>query len=336
MFGKDKNYLLAGYPPFIKNLLDDYQEEINWKGYNIDLVTGGEGVPLEWVYYVRKFLRPEAKIVSSYGASDIDIGIGFETPFCFFIRELVNQDEALRIRLFGKDDMPMIFQYNPLVHYIRETKNEQGKPEIEITLLDGKAASTKIKYNLHDEGKRYSYHEMIRTIEGYYPHFLSEFSKKGGNLQEILHLPFLCIFGRSDGTLSFDGANVFPDQIQSGILRKPALAKITNRFKMEKKYDHKHTTQFHIHIELKNKVTPKKNMELQFLTAILSELVKINPDFRESYNKNKTLSPIINLYTFEHSLFSKDDAKCKNIYSLLPPGKHKALMVKKKTKYKKT
>ena len=31
LFGKKRNYLLAGYPPFIKNLIDDYDQKINWK-----------------------------------------------------------------------------------------------------------------------------------------------------------------------------------------------------------------------------------------------------------------------------------------------------------------
>ncbi len=316
MFGKDKNYLLGGYPPFIKNLLEDHKDEINWKDYHIDLVTGGEGVPLEWVYYVKKMLRPEAKIVSSYGASDVDIGVGFETPLCFFLRELVSQNETLRAELFGKEELPMIFQYNPTVHYIRETENTEGKKEIEITLLDSKAALTKIKYNLHDEGKKFSYHQMIILIEKHYPHFLSEFTKKGGKASDILHLPFLCIFGRSDGTLSFDGANVFPDQIQSGILRNPTSSKITNRFKMEKKYDAHHTAQFQIHIELKNRVVPTEALKKRFLTPILKEILKLNPDFRESYSKNKTLKPMIHLYPYDHPLFRKDDVKCKNIYSL--------------------
>lgn len=316
MFGKDKNYLIGGYPPFIKNMLDDYKEEINWKDYKIDLVTGGEGVPIEWVYYVRKLLRPEAKIISSYGCSDIDIGIGFETPLCFFIRELAYKNEKLRCELFGKDDLPMIFQYNSSVHYIREVPNGEGKREIEITLLDPEAALTKVKYNMHDEGRKFSYTELIRILEKYYPHFVNDFAKKGGKVDELLHLPFLCIFGRSDGTLSFDGANVFPDQIQGGILCNKELAKITNRFKMEKKYDHQHTAQFQVHVELKGKYKPQEKMKKQYYQSILKELLRVNPDYRESYTKNKTLEPKINLYPFEHPLFRQDDNKCKNIYSV--------------------
>ncbi|MFA6461114.1 MAG: hypothetical protein WCV90_02520 [Candidatus Woesearchaeota archaeon] len=314
MFGKNKNYMIGGYPPFIKNMLDDNKDKINWKDYNIDLVTGGEGVPIEWVYYVKKLLKHGSKIVSSYGCSDIDIGIGFETPLAFFFRELTNENEKLRAELFGKDDLPMIFQYNPTVHYIREVPNQEGKTEIEITLLDRKAALTKIKYNLHDEGKRYSYHDLIKKIETYHPGWCQEYEKRGGKLKEILHLPFLCIFGRSDGTLSFDGANVFPDQIEAGILKDKKLSSITHRFKMEKKYDKHHTMQFHIHIEMKPGCIPQDKLKSAYLKSILGELLKLNPDFRESYSKNKTVQPWINLYKFDHPLFKQDDLKSKNIY----------------------
>lgn len=313
MFGKERTYLLSGYPPFIKNLLDDYEKEINWREYDIDIVTGGEGIPLEWVYYVKNKLKPGARVVSSYGCSDIDIGIGFETPLSFFIRELAGKDEKLRLELFGKEELPMLFQYNPLMHYIRNVVND-GKPEYEITLLDTSAASPKIKYNLHDEGKKFSYLEIIDLLSKHYPDYSDLFLKKGEKSSDILHLPFLCVFGRSDGTLSFDGANVYPEQIERGILGEKKLAKYTNRFKMEKKYDKKHTASFQVHLELKKGVKVNSALNNLYAKQILMELLKINPDFRESYAKNKTLVPHINLYPFEHHLFRQDDGKVKNIY----------------------
>lgn len=313
MFGRHRNYLLSGYPPFIKNLIDDNQNQIRWKDYSIDIVTGGEGVPLEWVYYLKKRLRPGAKIVSSYGASDVDIGVGFETLLCFFIRETASKNEALRTELFGKDELPMIFQYNPLMHYIRQTKSPEGKDEFEITLLDKSAVLPKIKYNLHDEGRKFSFREMENVLLKHLPLFWKNYSKRD-KLSDILNLPFLCIFGRSDGTLSFDGANVFPDQIQAGILTNPGLSRITNRFKMDKKYDSRHTAQFRIYIEMKKGFKPAPKLRPEFRKSILAELLKANPDFRESYSKNKTLIPQISLYPFDHPLFRKDDAKVKNIY----------------------
>ncbi len=315
MFGTKHHYLIGAYPPFVKQLIDEYSKEINWKKYDIDLVIGGEGVTLEWVKYMKSKLRKGARIVSSYGASDIDIGVGFETPFAFFIRELIAKNAKFRKELLGRDDVPMIFQYNPLMHYLHSVEHD-GKKEFEVTLLDRKAALSKIKYNIHDEGEVVKYNEMLALLSKYYPDFWKKFASSGGDWRDVLHLPFLCIFGRSDGTLSFDGANVFPHQIESGIMGKRGLGGKTKRFKIEKKHDHKHDVQFHIHVELQRGHKSSRKLAGEFEKVILDELISINPDFKESYSNNKTLRPKVNLYVHGHSFFSEDDKKVKNSYIL--------------------
>ncbi len=310
MFGKKKSYLIGGYPPFVKNLIDDNGDKINWKDYNIDLVIGGEGVTIDWVHHMKKKLKPSAKIVSSYGASDIDIGVGFETPVAFTIREAISRDKDLQLALFKKESSPMFFQYNPTMHYIREIVNKEGQSEFHITLLDWNTAVPKIKYNLHDEGKRFSYKEMMKILKDHKPKLYKEINAR----KDLLHLPFLCVFGRTDGTLSFDGANVFPSQIGDAILDDKLLSKTINRFKIMKKYDQHHNTEFHIHLELKKGKKTSASLIKSSSNIILKHLIKVNPDYKESYSKNKKLSPMINLHPFDDYLFRGDDKKAKNIY----------------------
>jgi phenylacetate-CoA ligase len=314
MFGNKKNYLIGGYPPFVKNLIEENSKKIKWKNYKIDLVIGGEGVTVEWVKYMKKKLRPGSKIVSSYGASDIDIGVGFETPFCFFIRELISKNKTFRNQLIGKEEVPMIFQYNPTLHYIKNKVSSKGKGEFQITLLDDNTVSPKVKYNIHDEGKKLTFNEMMGELNTNLKNPLNKFKTSGGKIEDILNLPFLLIFGRTDGTLSFDGANVFPLQIEKGILRNKELVKKTKRFKIEKKHDKKHNVQFHVHIELKENHKTHPKLKTKYYNNILNELLESNPDFKESYSKNKKLKPIINIYKYSHPLFEIDKHKVKNIY----------------------
>ena len=145
--------------------------------------------------------------------------------------------------------------------------------------------------------------------------FMKKFSTSGyGKPEDIINLPFLFIFGRSDGTLSFDGANVFPDQVEGGILSNPELEKITHRFKMERHFDKKHDIEFRVHIELKQGVRLDSKLKPKYQSSILKEILKLNPDYRESYSHNPKVIPIIYLYPFEHPLFKQDDHKVKNIY----------------------
>ncbi|MBI5073078.1 hypothetical protein HZA99_04630, partial [Candidatus Woesearchaeota archaeon] len=171
-FGTEQEYILAGYPPFLKKFLDE--TKLDLKKYKIHLLTGGEGISLEWKAYFQKQLRKDAIIISSYGASDIDIGIGFETPFAQIIREACQKNNALRKELFGEvPTIPMLFQYNPLLHYITQIYNrEEAKNEFLITLCDTNVASPKVRYNLHDEGSIFTYKEMQKILEEYAPKIL--------------------------------------------------------------------------------------------------------------------------------------------------------------------
>lgn len=322
MFGPKRNYLIAAYPPFVKNLLEENANKIDWKKYNISLVTGGEGVTLDWVRYVKKMLKPNSTIISSYGASDVDIGVGFESPLCFYIRTLLEKNKQLRQDLFQRDDLPMVFQYNPSVHYIENHKSSDGKNEFVITLLDSNAVLSKIRYNLHDEGMKMGYLELLEKLQTSENGKITRYLQK--NQGKILHLPFLFIFGRSDGTLSFDGANVFPHQVESAIIKQPILSQKTHRFKMEKKYDKKHNIEFHIHIELKDSHKPTSTLIKKYQNHITDHLTQVNPDFKESVSNNLTLRPTINLYPAGHPLFKADDRKAKNIYFVKKKSKKKS------------
>lgn len=314
-FGKNRRYLIGAYPPFIKSLLDNYKDRINWKDYKIDLVIGGEGVTLDWVYDVKNKLKKGAKIVSSYGSSDIDIGVGFETPLCFYIRELINKDLKLRKEIFGREDVPMIFQYNPTAHYIKNIIGEGDKSEFEVTLLDSNAALPKIKYNIHDEGKKFSFNNLFAIIEGRYPKFWDQFLRKSKTSEkDILNLPFLTIFGRSDGTLSFDGANVYPSQVENAILKSSNLDVMTNRFKIEKSFNENNNPVFNVHVELVEGKKPTASLRMEYSKSILQHLMAMNRDYCESYTQNNSLAPKIKLYKNDHSFFNVDNDKQKNIY----------------------
>jgi phenylacetate-CoA ligase len=317
LFGPKHHYMIAGYPPFIKRLMDESSKRIKWKDYKIDILTGGEGIIVGWRRYIKKKLGRDCTIVSSYGASDLDIGIGFETPFAIFIRRLASQNEALRKELFGKADrIPMIFQYNPSMHYIRQVPVEgsnNNANEYEITLLDSSVASPKVKYNIHDEGGVIKYNDMIAALKKHEPKFLVKFSDYG-KITDILKLPFLYIVGRSDGTISLDGANVYPQQIEMCIYSDKQLLGKTNNFKMKVEQDKNHNTRFTLMFELKKGIEPTKSLQKMYKELIVKELVKLNPDYKESLKHNPALEPKVKLHKYDDKLFSKEKSKIKLKY----------------------
>ena len=308
--GTKYNYLIAGYPPFLKNLFDC--RDMNWKKYKIDIITGGESTSLEWKRYIRKQLgNPNAKIISSYGASDIDIGIGFETPFSEFIRELTDNNQVLNKDLFGTNQNPILFQYNPLMHYIENTK----KGEFSVTLLDPDVASPKVKYNLHDRGGTITYKEIIEVLKKYEKEKLQRFLRKN----KTLKLPFLFVCGRKDGTISIGGNNIYPQQVEEAIHASKYASKV-NRFMIGTSHDNNFNVKFDVHVELKKGV--KKSKLKPFLEKIiLKKLLEENLEFKEYYKNHKNnqvyLRPKVCLYDFDKGkMFKKQNKSIKYKYIL--------------------
>ncbi len=307
--GQKYNYLIAGYPPFLKTLFDS--EELNWKKYKIDVLTGGESNSIEWKEYIRKRLgRKDAIIISSYGASDIDIGIGFETPLSEFIRSLANQNPKLNAELFSVGVNPIIFQYNPTTHYIENT----NKGDFSVTLLDENVASPKIKYNLHDIGGTLNFGVIKNIVSKYEKDKLEVFLKKN----KILQLPFLFIAGRLDGTISIGGNNIYPQQVASAIQTSPYATKV-NRFMLASHVNDKQDINFHVYVELKKNVQTEPRMKEVLEKYILDTLLKNNLEYTEYYNNHpsnkKCLQPIVYLSHFdEDQRFKLQDGKIKNQY----------------------
>lgn len=319
LLGNGHNYIIAGYPPFLKRLVDLGKKAINWKKYKIDIITGGEGFIPEWRDYMRENLRQGSRIFSAYGSSDIDIGIAFENPFTIFIRELYRKNSSLRQKLFGsKEKMPMIFQYDPLQYYIRNVvgKRKDGTEvsEFEMTVLEKSAISPKIKYNIHDEGGFISFEDMVKVLHEHDPEFISKFDSMEHWRKSILRLPFLWINGRTDGTVSIDGANVYPLQVEMSINSDKELARKTNSFKLQIQNE-KRGIRFSVLIELKESYKPKKSLEKDYHDVILKNLQKLNGDYKESYNGNKkSADPEIILFARSAGPFKAGIEPIKNKY----------------------
>lgn len=298
-FGKNYHYIIAGYPIFLQSL---FEERFPWKEYDIDIVTGGDGYSAVWPKKIKAKIKAGSKIVSSYGCSDIDIGIGFETPFSQAVREEAAHNSRLSAELFGGlQTTPMLFQYNPTLHYVQ---NLEGG-EFVITHLDPYVISPKIKYNIHDIGGGISFSRIKKAVKDHAPHIYELHKDK-----DMLRLPFLYIAGRSDGTLSFDGGNVYPEQLDI-IFTRHAHEQVNN-FKMVRKEKQKQP--FHVLIELRRGTKRSKELKQKIEHLITERLPLLNKDYGESLENNKKLVPSVELYSLNQGPFKKDKKRIKYKY----------------------
>src|SRR5439155_1753666 len=207
-FGPEYDYLVFGYPPFVKSFVDATRLDLS--AYRLDLVVGGEGISERLRAYLRRSFR---SVVSSYGASDLEINIGIETAWTVALRGRCAADPDLCRALFGRETPPMIFQYNPLDYRVATLPS--GEMAFTVCRLNG--AAPKLRYNLKDEGGTVPFRTLRRQLAARGIDASSLAARHGA-------FPVLYVYGRSDLTVAFYGAKVYPADLEATVLGDPTLA----------------------------------------------------------------------------------------------------------------
>ena len=266
-FGPGYRYLITGYPPFLKTLVD--QAEVDWERYEIYAAFGGEGISEAMRDYLGRSFR---KVYGSYGASDLEINIAAENDFTIALRRELGRDGELRRALTWADEqLPMVFQYSPLDYHV-ETNAER---ELVVTLLRPTNVSPRIRYNIHDRGHVLRFPELRRRLAelGRSP---EEFG--GGPATD---LPLLFHYGRADMAVAFYGSKVTPADVEAAVFSLPELAGIVDSFALLVHEDENVDKRLTIALELAAGKQPPADAE-PLRRTFLSRLQEVNQDYREA------------------------------------------------------
>ena len=305
LMGTKHNYLIGGYPPFVKHLIDT--GGLSWKKYNIDLVVGGEGFVPGWRTYMESKLHEKAKIISAYGASDLETGMGVETPLSQFIRKQFIKNPKKMEKIFGVDEVPLFFQYNPLRFYINNADNN----EFHTTVLTPGHVGVKVKYNIRDCGGKLSYNEMIALMKKEFRGFSTAFRKYES---DSLKLPFLWIAGRSDDVISIDGVNMYPQQIEMALLGNKNVYHLIQSFQISKPTSKQGENHFLVSIQLQQGVKPNKHIVQDVKDTIKKNLAHISKAYKLGLHDDPTsFEPHVKLFEYMKGPFEEDKIKNKYI-----------------------
>ena len=241
---------------------------ICWRDYKIDILSGGEGFIEEWRDFLRRKLGDEAIIRSAFGSTDKGLGEGIETELTVVLRNLLRicqlflkdphravevaedvfphgqvlprSDASARefvVHLLKVDPsrdarLPMVFQYDPTTYFNEEvvTKREHGRElhELVTTVLKDGLASPRIRYNIQDESGTISFRQALEQIE---KTFGLETLRQAARLERpFMRLPFFYVYNRSDGTVSIDGANIYPEEVGTMIENSREIADMISSF----------------------------------------------------------------------------------------------------------
>ncbi|MFC5742979.1 phenylacetate--CoA ligase family protein [Dyella tabacisoli] len=298
LFGPGYQYLIFGYPPFIRSFVDE--SDLDLSLYHIDFIVGGEGLSEGLRTHL---LQKSSSVVSSYGASDLEINIGVETPTTVNLRRLLLDRPALCRELFGRDTPPMIFQYNAL-DYVIET-NADG--ELLITIGRQSGAAPKIRYNIRDSGGTYTFRNLAARLAAH----KVDLAALAGRTSRF---PILFVYGRNDSSVPFYGAKVFPSDIEQILSFTPALQSAVSTFQLAVSEDQHLTSHLHLHLERSLNSQHTLPDAIQLHSEIFEGLKRVNQDFREVSRLFEPNQLMIQLHEHDTGPFHGRDIRIKNKY----------------------
>ncbi|MDP2930357.1 MAG: hypothetical protein Q8N56_01990 [bacterium] len=307
--------IIVGYPPFIKTVIDEGERQgIDWKKVNLKIGLGGEGYSEAYRETMAKKIGLDEKnllgISGGYGAADLGMTIGREYPITVAIRKLADKDKKLCQLLFKSQTVPSLLQYNPSTCFIEEKNGE--------LLFTIKAGIPVIRYNIHDRGGVAEFDEMIKSLEQGGYNIIKELNKYGYSKKDIWQLPFFYIFGRSDGTISVSGMNLYPENIEAALNNRETS--MVNSFKIREEITSDQGEKFCIALELKTGITPPAGNDLEtekkrYQKIFLDKILTVNKDFKYVYDaRPEQMKPVIEIHAFGEGPFAQDKGKIKRSY----------------------
>jgi phenylacetate-CoA ligase len=286
------------YPPFARAFLD--AKTLDLAGYSIDLIVGGEGISEALRSHL---LGTFKRVVSSYGASDLEINLAVESDYTIALRQACASDAALCRALFGRDTPPMVFQYNAL-DFVIETLAD-GRLLYTICRVDG--AAPKVRYDLKDVGGTMTAAELAQQLRalGRDP---NEFAAKRSAF------PILWVFGRGDLTVAFYGAKLYPTDLEAVIQGRPELAEVVRGFQFACVEDAEARKRLEIHLELVPKPAHAPPRTEVLRDAFYDGLAAANQDFREVRRMFAREALAIEVHAFGTGPFAGADDRIKRKY----------------------
>ncbi|MBD2454269.1 phenylacetate--CoA ligase family protein [Nostoc sp. FACHB-87] len=285
--GNFEQVVLLGYPPFLKDVIDTgLSRGVQWSQYHIKLVMAGEVFSEEWRSLVGDRLgsqNPCYDFASLYGTADAGV-LGNETPLSICIRRfLANNPDAART-LFGESRLPTLVQYDPTSRFFEVQNNS--------LLFSGDNGIPLVRYDILDTGGIITYDAMLEFLAEWNFNPLETLSTQHSALSTqnsalstqhsprgIHPLPFVYVFGRSNFTVSYFGANIYPENVSVG-LEQPAVQEwVTGKFVLQVKEDADKNRFLSVVVELAPDVEESEDKRQVITESILVQLLRLNGEF---------------------------------------------------------
>lgn len=264
--------VLLGYPPFLKEVVDaGLAEGLDWRQHRVKMVLAGEVFSEEWRDLMVgrcSMADPLRDIVSLYGTADAGV-LGNETALSVAIRRWLAQRPQVATKLFGKERLPTLVQYDPCSRLLEQ---HPGDGTLVVSAVGTpNTAAPLLRYCIGDAGGVVGYRQMLEFLE-----------REGFTQPQEAHsrrLPFAWVFGRSFWAVSLYGANVYVENVMSALEQPGLSALVTGRFVLFVAEDADLDQQLGVRVELASGVEASEAVREELQRAVLEALLRLNSEY---------------------------------------------------------
>lgn len=284
--GDFEQTVLLGYPPFLKEVIDFGRARgLDWGRFNPRLVLAGEVFSETW----RELMAERAGVedilhfaASLYGTADAGV-LAQETPLSVAIRRFLAKRPDLAREIFGETRLPTLCQYDPANRYFEVADGTLA--------FSGDNGVPLIRYHIADRGGIMPYAEMMRRLEaaGFDASLVPQHRRQ----------PFVWVFGRANFTISYFGANIFPETVSLALEQPHVRRFVTGKFVMEVKEGLSDKPSFALAVELAQGLDGTAEISDLIAATVLGTLRELNSEFA-NYVPADLQRPIVTLYPQGH------------------------------------
>lgn len=302
-----KQIILAGYPPFIKDIIDEAPSNgVNLKKLNVRLLFAAEAFTESFREHLVKKTGVHNILLDTmniYGSADIGT-MAFETPLSILIRRIALKNLKVFESIFSNiDKTPTLAQYIPS-HISFEAPNNE-------ILLTGNSSIPLIKYSIGDYGGVFTFNQMKDIFESHGIDLYKE-AKKAGISKQLNQLPFMYVYERMDSSVKFYGAIIWPETIREVLQSETFENTLTGKFTMLTKFDDKLNQVLEINAELSKEATESPALSQNVQNLIVKNLLKKNAEYSNNHSMmSDKVIPKIVFWPYESPNYFKPGGKQK-------------------------
>jgi phenylacetate-CoA ligase len=137
-----------------------------------------------------------------------------------------------------------------------------------------------VRYNIHDRGGNLSYRFVVDTLRAHGYDARALLGELGWTWKRLYPLPFFYVFGRTDGTTTIYGVNVYTEDISEALSDRELVDLHTGEFQLATTFDGNAEQHLTLTVRLRPHAEPAPAVIERFRQRVVETLVAKNAEYR--------------------------------------------------------